>query len=101
MAHIALWFAALSLLCYVLMFLDKRAAIRNGWRVQERTLLFWAFLGGGVGGKLAQGRFRHKTRKEPFRTLLNLALATNAVLAVLLLMPSLRQGLFDTLLSFL
>lgn len=47
-----------------------------------------ALLGGWAGAKLAQGRFRHKTRKEPFRSLLNLsvlgpvALMAGAVLVV-------------------
>lgn len=51
---------------------DKRQAQAGGWRVSERALLFVALLGGWVGAKLAQRRFRHKTRKHPFATLLNL-----------------------------
>ncbi|MCK0149925.1 DUF1294 domain-containing protein [Marivita sp. S6314] len=56
---------------YLLFLFDKRRAIANEWRASERLLLFYAFIGGWFGAKLAQRRFRHKTRKEPFRTRLN------------------------------
>jgi uncharacterized membrane protein YsdA (DUF1294 family) len=99
--HIALWFAAMTLLAFALMFFDKRAAENGGWRVPERTLLLWAFLGGAIGAKLAQSRFRHKTRKQPFGTLLNLALAINAAQAVLLLIPASRDRVLDVLLDLI
>lgn len=51
---------------------DKRQAQSGGWRVPEKTLLLLALLGGWPLAKLAQQRFRHKTRKQPFATLLNL-----------------------------
>ena len=82
-----LWFVVASLLCFVLMYWDKRAAQGNVWRVPERRLLIWAFLGGGVGGVIAQRRFRHKTRKEPFRTLLNASVVFNALTLAVLLVP--------------
>lgn len=53
--------------------LDKRRAMNGDWRIPERTLLTLATLGGWVGAKLAQRRYRHKTRKQPFSTLLNLS----------------------------
>lgn len=51
---------------------DKRQAQSGGWRVPEKTLLLLALVGGWPLAKLAQRRFRHKTRKQPFATLLNL-----------------------------
>ena len=53
-------------------YLDKERAIRGEWRISETTLLTLAFLGGWFGAIAAQRRFRHKTRKQPFRTFLNL-----------------------------
>lgn len=50
---------------------DKRRAAKGLWRISESSLLTLALLGGWGGAKLAQRRFRHKTRKEPFRTALN------------------------------
>lgn len=76
------------------MYWDKRAAVQQSWRVPERTLLFWAFLGGGIGAKLAQLRSRHKTRTNPFRALLNAALLINALTAIILAVPVLRDGAF-------
>ena len=99
---IPLWFLALSILSYVLMFFDKRAAIRREWRVSEATLLIWAFLGGAVGAKLGQRMFRHKTRKQPFGLILNAALGVNVALAlVLCVSDDVRATVLETLLSVL
>jgi uncharacterized membrane protein YsdA (DUF1294 family) len=50
---------------------DKRRAGLGEWRIPEARLLFLASIGGWPGAKLGQRRFRHKTRKQPFATLLN------------------------------
>lgn len=62
--------AALNLTAFLMFRHDKRASERGEWRVRESTLLWVAFLGGSSGAVLAQHVFRHKTRKEPFRSLL-------------------------------
>jgi len=77
----------MSAVTYVLFFWDKWCAINNKWRVRESTLLFCAFLGGALGGKAGQKLFRHKTRKEPFRSMLNRLLVWNIVLMAVLLTP--------------
>ncbi|MDZ4134290.1 MAG: DUF1294 domain-containing protein [Paracoccaceae bacterium] len=51
--------------------LDKRRAKMGDWRLPERVLLLLALGGGWPGAKLAQHWYRHKTRKQPFRSLLN------------------------------
>ena len=45
---------------------DKRQAKRDAWRVSERKLLLWAFLGGAVGAFFAMFLFHHKTRHRTF-----------------------------------
>lgn len=50
---------------------DKRRAEAGVWRISEAHLLMLALIGGWPGAKLGQKRFRHKTRKQPFATLLN------------------------------
>jgi len=77
--QLSAWIMIASLLAYVFMFWDKLCALRGWWRVPERTLLFWALIGGATGAKAGQKIFRHKTRKEPFRTQLNRAFAVNVV----------------------
>ncbi|MGI2035850.1 DUF1294 domain-containing protein [Rhizobium panacihumi] len=49
---------------------DKQAAIEGERRVSENTLLTLAFFGGSFGAVAAQRILRHKTRKEPFRSIL-------------------------------
>ena len=51
---------------------DKRYAISGDRRIPESDLLGCAILGGTPGAFLARHMFRHKTRKEPFTTYLQL-----------------------------
>lgn len=64
------YLAVINLVAFAAMGLDKRFAVQDGQRISERTLLSLAAIGGSVGAIAAQQAFRHKTRKEPFRTLL-------------------------------
>lgn len=52
---------------------DKQRARTGARRIRERTLLALAFAGGAAGATAGQQLFRHKTRKQPFATLLLLA----------------------------
>ena len=49
---------------------DKRSAIEGRRRIPEADLLFLAAIGGTPGAFFARHRFRHKTRKQPFSSLL-------------------------------
>ncbi len=61
---------------------DKRRAIQGLRRISERTLLQLAIFGGTSGALAAQQLLRHKTRKEPFRTMLWLIAATQGLLLI-------------------
>ncbi len=76
---LVVWFFLSSFISYVMMYLDKRAARNGGWRIPESRLQLWFILGGAAGGKYAQRRFRHKTRKHPFAGRLNACLVLNLV----------------------
>lgn len=52
--------------------IDKSRAVAGSWRIREATLLQLAALGGWPGALSARHRFRHKTRKQPFATYLQL-----------------------------
>ncbi len=60
---------------FLTMGLDKRRAIRNRWRIPERTLLGIALFGGGIGSYLGMKYFRHKTKHRSFQILLPLTAA--------------------------
>ena len=60
------YLAAVNLLLFVLMGVDKAKAKRGSRRVPEATLFFLAVLGGSVGGLLGMAAFRHKTLHKSF-----------------------------------
>lgn len=61
---------------------DKGAAIRGDRRIRESTLLRLAAIGGSPGALWARRRYRHKTRKQPFATYLDLIAMVHAGLAL-------------------
>lgn len=75
-ALILLLVAEIAVFC--LFWFDKRQARDHGRRVRESTLLL-ASLFGGAGAWTGQHLLRHKTRKEPFRTLLGVVIAAHLV----------------------
>jgi len=67
-----------ELAAFGLFWFDKNQARDHGWRVRETTLLLMSLFG-GVGAWMGQHLLRHKTRKEPFRTLLGLVIVAHLV----------------------
>lgn len=80
----AVWlgFAALNVIAFLAFGFDKHQAARHGSRIPERTLLALALFGGALGALIGQQVFRHKTQKQPFRTLLWLTALINILVAV-------------------
>lgn len=76
------WFILLAANLYefVLMYYDKRQAVKHKWRVPESTLLFGGLIGGGIGGLLSQQLFRHKTRKPKFTIVFLLGICLDVAL---------------------
>ncbi len=58
---------------------DKTAAEQGRWRTSESTLHTLALIGGWPGALVAQRVFRHKTTKEPFRTVFWVTVIANCV----------------------
>ena len=79
LAAVGAYLVAINLLTYAAFWSDKRAAIRREWRMPERRLLLMTALGGWIGALCGQHLLRHKTRKEPFRTLLYAIIAAELV----------------------
>ena len=57
------YYAACSIITFVMYAVDKRAAQRSDARISERALNIWALIGGFAGAIAGQQVWRHKTRK--------------------------------------
>jgi uncharacterized membrane protein YsdA (DUF1294 family) len=66
-----------SLLCFWQYARDKKAAMKDEWRVPEDTLHLLSLCGGWPGALLAQERYRHKTTKRSFRVVFWLTVLLN------------------------
>ena len=60
-------YGGMSVVSIALYWRDKRAAHSNEWRTPEKSLHFADVFGGWPGGLIAQGLFRHKTKKGAFQ----------------------------------
>jgi len=86
------YLVSLNLVTFGLFWWDKQCAIQRRWRVPESTLLTLCLVGGAFGAKTGQGVFRHKTRKEPFRTSLNAVIVLHIGLLSALVLPGFRAS---------
>jgi uncharacterized membrane protein YsdA (DUF1294 family) len=83
---IGVWLLVINAAAYAAFAIDKQRAIASAYsrvrRLPEKLLLMLALLGGSAGAIFAQQRLRHKTRKQPFASLL-LAIAGVQIGAVI------------------
>lgn len=79
-----LYFIIINLLGFVLYGVDKAKSKGKGRRIPERTLLWVARLGGGLGCWLGMILFRHKTKHNRFMILVPLWTVLWAAAVVLL-----------------
>ncbi|MUL10415.1 DUF1294 domain-containing protein [Aliivibrio fischeri] len=70
-------YLGMSLLTYVMYAVDKNAAKKGNWRTPENTLHVLSLLGGWPGALFAQNQFRHKSKKQPFKTILWITIFVN------------------------
>ncbi|MGP9833077.1 DUF1294 domain-containing protein [Marinobacter sp. NSM] len=93
-------YGGVSLVLFVMYWIDKKAAQRGAQRTAEKTLHFFELCGGWPGALMAQQVFRHKTRKGSYQFVFWLAVLANlGALGWLLVAPEamgLRQQMgFD------
>lgn len=60
------YIAAVNLLTLFLMRVDKQKAIKNQFRIPERTFFLLSLLGGAIGTYIGMKIFRHKTKHGRF-----------------------------------
>lgn len=72
----------INLIGFLAMYIDKKKAKRNEWRIKEGTLISLALLGGGIGGMIGMYKFRHKTKKLKFTVGFPTIIITQIVLII-------------------
>lgn len=68
-----LYLAAVNIAAYFLMYRDKQKAIKQQWRIPEKTLFLLSLCGGFIGVHLAMKHFRHKTQHISFSVVVSLS----------------------------
>ncbi len=56
----------INVLSFIVMGIDKHNAIKNKYRVSEKSLFILSIFGGAIGTLIAMFIFRHKIRKKAF-----------------------------------
>ncbi len=95
------YFLVINVLTFILMFVDKKLAIRNSalhrhgshkhghhkrkTRIPENVLLSLSIIGGALGTAIGMWAFRHKTRKGSFTVGVPLLLCINLVIFAVLI----------------
>ena len=64
---VLVWAAALCVILFFMMGIDKRKARNGRYRISEKSLFVMALLGGALGGTAGMYVFRHKTRHWYFK----------------------------------
>lgn len=72
----------INAITFILYGVDKGRAVRHKWRVPERVLILFPWIGGGVGALFGMLIFHHKTRIGKFRVLVPLSLITWTLITV-------------------
>lgn len=69
----------INLLSAGVMWVDKRKAKKNRWRVKERNLFILALIGGAPGIYLGMNLFKHKTKHLKFTLGIPMTLIINII----------------------
>lgn len=66
MKALLLYIAAVNIVAFLIMGVDKYKAQRHKWRISELSIFVVGFIGGGFGVFLGMGLFHHKTKHLKF-----------------------------------
>lgn len=81
MEYFIYYLIGINILTYLLYGIDKAKASKNAWRIPEKYLFLFTFLGGSLGAILAMKQFHHKTKKSEFKNVIFIILLVQFVLA--------------------
>lgn len=74
---VAAVYGVMSITCFAVYAIDKRAARAKAWRTPEKTLWLLGLLCGWPGALLAQQWLRHKTAKRSFQVVFWMTVVVN------------------------
>lgn len=83
---IIIYFFTINLFTFLIMGIDKYKAIKNKWRIKEKTIFLMSLVGGSIGTYMGMKRFRHKTKKKIFTIGIPIIILINIVCIILLIM---------------
>lgn len=66
MIILSIYILLICSITFTLMFIDKKKAIRNNFRIPESTFMQLSLIGGGIGTYIGMRVFRHKTLHKKF-----------------------------------
>ena len=64
--NLIIYLIIINIISFLAMFIDKKKAEKNRWRIKESTLLILALIGGSIGAIAGMYVFHHKTQKPRF-----------------------------------
>lgn len=76
------WLILVNLVAFILYGADKSYARKNARRIPEKTLLFWAWIGGSVGAFLGMKVFHHKTLKPKFAITVPVLMVAECIICI-------------------
>lgn len=82
MKPLFIYLLIINALAFALMLIDKRKAVKNRWRIPEKTLLGSALLGGSLGCLLGMYAARHKTKHLQFTLGVPVIFAVQAIILI-------------------
>ena len=65
-SFIGIYILGINGIAFLAMYIDKKKAIKRRYRIPEKRLFLFAFLGGSIGTLLGMHLCRHKTKHKRF-----------------------------------
>ena len=84
MKYLFIYLVLINLIAIIITCYDKYCAVKNKWRVKERTLFTISVLGGSIGMYLTMQTIRHKTKHLKFMLGIPAIFIVEIVIAILL-----------------
>lgn len=83
--NILIYLLIINIIAFFAMFIDKKKAEKNRWRIKESTLLILALIGGSIGAIIGMYSFHHKTQKPRFFVGIPIIIALQILIVIAIL----------------